>query len=177
MGTAFIYFRLRGNSSDFDNETLPTNVQSNFPDQVLEFDLPENLLETVSWHYENNIKDSPVSNPDGQRVIVKQDNGLMSAVWTLRGRFKDPSADTQKIKDFATRKQVESTTDAKSLKFGVFGFYTDNTILRPFNMDPIVSGAVKKGLTIRSLDITRTGQVPKNFDFTLIMTFGGSFVD
>lgn len=174
--TVFLYFRRASNNSDFDNETLPTNVQDNFPDQVLEFDTAPDLLETVSIHYENNIKDSPISNPDGERVIAKQDNGLMSAVWTLRGRFKDPDADIFKLTQFATRRQVEETTDPNALAFGIYGFYSDNTILQPFNIDPIVSGAVKRGLTIRSYDITRTGQVPKNFDFTVVLTFGGKFV-
>lgn len=176
MPSAFIYFRKASNNSDFDNETLPTDVLTNFPDQVLHFNVSEDLLESVSLHYENNIKDTPISNPDGSRTIAKQDNGLMSAVLTLRGRFKDPNADIFKLIGFAIKGQVESTTDVNALSFGIFGFYTDNTTLRPFNIDPIVSGAVKKGLTIRSFDITRIGQIPKNFDFQIVLTFGGKFV-
>lgn len=176
MATAMLYYRHESNSSDFDNETLPTNVLSNFPDQCLVFDALEELLETVNMHYENNIKDTPVSNPDGSRTINKQDNGLNGITWTLRGRFRDPSTDIIKLIGFAIRKQIESTINTNALKFGIFGFYTENTTIRPFNLDPIVKGSVKQGLTIRSFDISRSGQIPKNFDFTVVLTFGGKYV-
>ena len=128
-------------------------------------------------HYENNIKDAPVSNPDGTRRINKQDNGLMGVTYTFRGRFKDPNADLQKLIDFGKLQQVESTTATEALGFGIFGFFTDNTTLTPFNLDPEVNsgGTILRGLTIKSFTFNRDTQVPKNFDFEVIMTFGGEF--
>ena len=174
MATAFIYFREAENNTDFDNIANPVNLATA---NKVEFDTLEDLMETVSWHYENNIKDSPISLPDGSRVVAKQDNGLMSVVWTIKGRFRDDAgAGLVKLKNFAKDKQVESVDDTNALQFGKFGFYSDNTVLKPFNLDPVVRSGTKQGLTIRSVDITRTGQVPKNFDFTVIMTFGGTFI-
>ena len=71
----------------------------------------------------------------------------------------------------ATHLQVESTTDPDATGFGIFGFFSDNTTLKPFNLDPNST----KGLTIKNLVITRNGQMPKNFDFDLTMTLGGTY--
>ena len=71
----------------------------------------------------------------------------------------------------AKKLQVESTTDSGALGFGIFGFFTDNTTIKPFNIDPIST----KGLTLKSFNISRDGKQPKNFDFTIVMTFGGTY--
>jgi len=168
MADAFIYFRLESNSTDKANINVPANLPS---DQKLVFTLPDELLESVTMLYENNIKDTPISNPDGTRRINKQDNGLNGITFTFRGRFKDPSVDITKLKDFAVRPQVEASGVALAMEFGIFGYFTDNTTIRPFNLDPLET----KGLTIRSFNINRVGGVPKNFDFDITMTFGGTF--
>jgi hypothetical protein len=183
MADAFIYYRLESNNTDTDvgnplypnpnsdRNTFVTNMESNFPAQILRFTLPEELLESVSMSYENNIKDSPTSEPDGTRRMNKQDNGLMGIKYVFRGRFKDASSDITTLINMARLLQVESTTDPDALGFGKFGFFTDNTTLKPFNLDPNST----KGLTIRSFSINRSGQTPKNFDFEILMTFGGTY--
>jgi len=135
-------------------------------DQKLIFTLPEELLESVSLLHENNIKDAPVSNPSGVRKVNKQDNGLQQLQLTFRGRFRDASSDIQKIQDFAKQLQVEGTFH----QFGVFGFLASNTTSTPFNFDP----SDTFGLSIRRLTISRVGGKPKNFDFELTMTSGGT---
>jgi hypothetical protein len=178
MGDAFIYYRLESNNSHKQSNTptsgyvsTPQLLKTNFPNQVLEFTLPDELLSSVDMTYENNIKDAPISNPDGTRRINKQDNGLNRISFSFRGRFKDASSDIQKLIDFAVLKQVESSGNTNANQFGVFGFYTDNTTIKPFNIDP--DGT--KGLTINGFNIHRDGQRPKTFDFSLSMTFGGTF--
>jgi len=172
MADAFIYYRLESNSSHKEGaSTTPALLATNFPAQVLKFTLPDELLESVQMVYENNIKDAPVSEPDGTRRINKQDNGLLGIRYTFRGRFKDASGDITNLINFSKMLQVESTTATNALGFGKFGFYTDNTTVKPFNLDP--DGT--KGLTIRSFNINRSGQMPKNFDFEILMTFGGTF--
>lgn len=191
MADAFIYYRLQSNNTDFDlsnnpnypdpnasttaRNTFVTNMEANHntaPNaQILRFTLPNELLESVTMDYENNIKDAPVSEPDGVRRINKQDNGLSYIRYTFRGRFKDSATDITNLMNMAKRLQVESTTDSDALGFGIFGFFTDNTAIAPFNIDPRST----KGLTLKSFNITRSGQQPKNFDFTIVMTFGGTY--
>ena len=191
MADAFIYYRLQSNNTDFDlsnnpnypdpnasttaRNTFVTNMEANHntaPNaQILKFTLPDELLESVSMNYENNIKDSPVSDPSGTRRINKQDNGLNYVRYTFRGRFKDNASDITTLTNMAKRLQVESTTDSDALGFGIFGFFTDNTTIAPFNTDPRST----KGLTLKSFNISRSGQQPKNFDFTIVMTFGGTY--
>jgi len=188
MADAFIYYRLKSNNTDNSQSNYPdpntsttarntfvTNMEANHntaPNvQILKFTLPNELLESVTMDYENNIKDAPVSEPDGVRRINKQDNGLSYIRYTFRGRFKDSATDLTTLMNMAKRLQVESTTNAGALGFGIFGFFTDNTTIAPFNIDPIST----KGLTIKSFNISRSGQQPKNFDFTIVMTFGGTY--
>ena len=187
MADAFIYYRLQSNNTDFDlsnnpnypdpnasttaRNTFVTNMEANHSTQILKFTLPNELLESVTMDYENNIKDAPVSEPDGVRRINKQDNGLSYIRYTFRGRFKDSATDLTTLMNMAKRLQVESTTNAGSLGFGVFGFFTDNTSIKPFNLDPTVN----RGLTIQGITIDRNGAKPKNFDFTIVMTFGGTY--
>ena len=187
MADAFIYYRLKSNNTDNSQSNYPdpntsttarntfvTNMEANHntaPNaQILRFTLPNELLESVTMDYENNIKDAPVSEPDGIRRINKQDNGLSYIRYTFRGRFKDSATDLTTLMNMAKRLQVESTTNSGALGFGIFGFFTDNTTIAPFNIDPIST----KGLTLKSFNISRSGQQPKNFDFMMVMTFGGT---
>jgi hypothetical protein len=188
MADAFIYYRLKSNNtnqgasgypdpnnSTSDRNTFVSNMESNHSvapnTQILKFTLPDELLESVAMDYENNIKDAPVSEPDGTRRINKQDNGLNFIRYTFRGRFKDNATDIITLTNMAKKLQVESTTDSGALGFGIFGFFTDNTTIKPFNVDPIST----KGLTLKSFNISRDGKQPKNFDFTIVMTFGGTY--
>ena len=187
MTDAFIYYRLKSNNTDVTatypdpnvsesaRNTFVTNMEANHntaPNtQILKFTLPTEILEAVTMVYENNMKDSPVSEPDGVRRINKQDNGLSSVKYTLRGLFKDNATDITTLRNMAKRLQVESTTNTDSLGFGIFGFFSDNTSIQPFNMDPTSA----KGLTLNSFTITRSSQSPKSFDFSIAMTFGGTY--
>lgn len=151
----------------------PTNTIPLIPDpnnlplaQKLQFTLPDELLESIKFIHENNIKDAPVSNPSGVRKINKQDNGLQGVTLTFIGRFKDASADIDKIKAFAKRLQVEGQFH----QFGIFGFKASNTVSTPFNFDPDDTF----GFTIKKLSIGRQGNKPKNFDFEIVITSGGT---
>ena len=188
MADAFIYYRLKSNNtnqgatgypnpndSTSDRNTFVSNMESSHSvapnTQILKFTLPDELLESVAMDYENNIKDAPVSEPDGTRRINKQDNGLNFIRYTFRGRFKDNTTDITTLTNMAKKLQVESTTDSGALGFGIFGFFTDNTTISPFNLDP----TLLRGLTIQSITIDRNGAKPKNFDFIIVMTFGGTY--
>lgn len=175
MTDALLFFRDQGSrkwtdapdntvpSSFFDPSTLP-------PFQKLEFDLPEDLLESVSMLYENNIKDAPVSNPKGTRKINKQDNGLQQLALTFRGRFKDQAFDLITLQRFARQLQVEGVFH----QFGIYGFKASTNppagaVSTPFNFDPIDTF----GLTIKRFTLSRIGGKPKNFDFEITLTSGG----
>jgi hypothetical protein len=187
MADAFIYYRLKSNNTDVTatypdpntststRNTFVTNMEANHntaPNtQILRFTLPTEILEGVTMVYENNIKDSPVSEPDGVRRINKQDNGLSSITYTFNGLFKDNATDITTLTNMAKRLQVESSTTTGSLGFGIFGFFTDSTSIQPFNIDP----TTLRGLTLNSFTINRTSQSPKSFDFSIKMTFGGTY--
>ncbi len=163
MGDALLFYRTIGTQIANVLFTDPADL----PDaQKIFFTLPEELLESISLVYENNIKDAPVSNPAGVRKINKQDNGLQRLTLTFRGRFRDSSVDLPKLQGFAERLQVEGVFH----QFGQFGFKASNTVSTPFNFDP----TDQFGFTIKMLTISRVGGKPKNFDFELTMTSGGT---
>lgn len=162
MADALLFYRTIGTQIANTLYTNPNNLPA---PQKIQFTLPEELLESISLVYENNIKDSPVSNPAGKRVINKQDNGLNGFTLTFAGRFRDASTDISKIQTFAKLLQVEGQFH----QYGKFGFKASNTVSIPFNYDPTAFF----GLTIKRLTISRIGGKPKNFDFTLEMTSGG----
>ena len=186
MADAFIYYRTKANNThnldpDFPNpndgtserDELVTNLEAlDGGQQILKFTIPDEIVQTISMTYENNIKDAPVSNPDGVRRINKQDNGINSIRWIFRGRFRDKATDIRTLINMAVLLQVEPTTEADSLQFGKFGFFTDSTILQPFNLDPDNS----IGLTIKGFGLNRDAIMPKNFDFDVTMTLGGTYV-
>ncbi len=161
MADALLFFRTNGTRKSIIDD--PNDLDAS---QKLQFTLPEELLESVSLLHENNIKDAPVSNPSGVRKVNKQDNGLQQLQLTFRGRFRDASVDIQKIQDFAKQLQVEGTFH----QFGVFGFLASNTTSTPFNFDPTDTF----GFSIKRLTISRVGGKPKNFDFELTLTSGGT---
>ena len=187
MADAFIYYRLKSNNTDITatypdpnvstsaRNTFVTNMEANHntaPNaQILKFTLPTEILEGVSMAYENNIKDSPVSEPDGVRRINKQDNGLSGITYTFNGLFKDNATDITTLTNMAKRLQVESSTTTGSMGFGIIGVFTDSTTIAPFNIDP----TTLRGLTLNSFTINRTSQSPKSFDFSIKMTFGGTY--
>jgi len=161
VADALLFYRLEASKQSV------TPNPNNLPiSQKLQFTLPEELLESVSLIHENNIKDSPVSNASGARKVAKQDNGLQGLTLTFRGRFRDASTDITKIQSFAKRLQVEGQFH----QYGIFGFKASNTVSTPFNFDP----TDQFGFTIKRLLISRVGGKPKNFDFELILTSGGT---
>jgi len=161
MADALFFFRLSVN-----NKTLVPDPNNLPAFQKLQFTLPDELLESIKFIHENNIKDAPVSNPAGVRKSNKQDNGLQGITLTFVGRFKDASADIDKIKAFAKRLQVEGQFH----QFGIFGFKASNTVSTPFNYDPDDTF----GFTIKRLTLGRQGNKPKNFDFEIVLTIGGT---
>jgi len=160
MADALLFFRQQPTRQSVvpDPDDLPA-------DQKMIFTLPEDLLESVSMIHENNIKDSPVSNPDGVRKINKQDNGLQQLVLTFRGRFKDASVDIETLQRFTRQLQVENVFH----QFGIFGFKASNTTSTPFNFDPDDTF----GFSIKRFTLSRVGGKPKNFDFEIVLTSGG----
>jgi hypothetical protein len=184
MADAFIYYRLESNGTDnsqalypaptnlTNRNTLVDNLVANWPEQILLFTIPEELVQSIGMTYENNIKDAPVSNPDGVRRINKQDNGINSIKWKFMGRFTDKAEDIKTLVNMAVLLQVEPTAEANALQFGKFGFYTNSTILRPFNLDPDNS----IGLTIGGFGLNRDSIAPTTFDFDVNMTLGGTYV-
>jgi len=171
MADALLFFRTLATRKFInppDNNIPGVLNPEDLPDsQKLIFTLPEELLESVSLVYENNIKDAPVSNPSGVRKINKQDNGLQQVALTFRGRFRDASTDIEKLQDFGKLLQVEGIFH----QFGIFGFKASNTVSTPFNFEP----SERFGFTIKRLSISRVGGKPKNFDFELLLTSGGIF--
>jgi len=175
MTNALVFFRDKGSRkwTDAPTNTVPSSFfdPSDLPAfQQLEFDLPEDLLESVSMIYENNIKDAPVSNPQGVRKINKQDNGLQQLQLTLRGRFKDQAFDLETLQRFARQLQVENVFH----QFGIYGFKAGTNppagaVSTPFNFDPTDTF----GLTIKRFSLGRVGGKPKNFDFEITLTSGG----
>ena len=165
MADALLFYRTIGTQIANILYTNPNNLPIG---QKIQFTLSDELLESISLVHENNIKDSPVSNPAGKRVINKQDNGLMGLTLTFRGRFRDASVDIPKIQAFAKLLQVEGQFH----QYGKFGFKASNTVSTPFNFDP----TDKFGLTIKKLMISRVGGKPKNFDFELVLTSGGELL-
>lgn len=186
MSDAFIYYREEANGTDNQQPNFPnpndgtserdelvTNLEAlDGGQQILKFTIPEELVQNVGMTYDNNIKDAQVSNPDGVRRINKQDNGINFIRWVFRGRFRDQANDIKTLINMAVLLQVEPTAETDALQFGKFGFFTDNTILRPFNLDP--DNTV--GLTIKGFSLNRDGIAPKNFDFDVTMTLGGTYV-
>ena len=167
MADALLFFRTITTNALLPAFTDPDDLPD---DQKLIFTLPGELLESVALIYENNIKDAPVSNPLGVRKVNKQDNGLQKLELTFRGRFRDASTDIEKVLDFAKLLQVGGLFH----QFGIFGFQASTDQLAsatstPFNFDPTQTF----GLTIKRLSITRIGGVPKNFDFEMLLSFGG----
>ena len=163
MASAIIFYRTEATKQ-------PQSISSLPDEQKLEFDLPEDLLESVSMLHENNIKDAPVSNPSGVRKVNKQDNGLQGLTLTFRGRFKDQASDITTLQRFARRLQVEGQFH----QFGVFGFQASTdppagAVSTPFNFDPTDTF----GLTIKRFTLSRVGGRPKNFDFEITLTSGG----
>ena len=163
MADAIIFFRTIGTQQPQSISSLPN-------DQKLTFTLPDDLLESVSMIYENNIKDAPVSNPAGVRKINKQDNGLQQLQLTFRGRFKDQASDIITLQRFSRQLQVEGVFH----QFGIFGFRASTnppagSVSTPFNFDPTATF----GLTIKRFTLSRVGGKPKNFDFEITLSSGG----
>ncbi len=121
MATAMLYYRTPATLSDTLNATTIIELRDNFPLQVLEFLVPDNILEAIKFVYQNNITNVRAPNSEGVRRINKQENGLSGIQLTINGVFrnlKTINADIAKLKDMMTRKQL----DEKHV-VGIIGLY------------------------------------------------------
>lgn len=176
MITALLYFRDTNSLRDDTGATTPTDLLANFPTQVLEFDIPDNVLEAMTFDYVNNVIDIPAPNSGGTKRMNKQENGLRSIILTIKGVFRNPkptalSADIAKIKKFAALQQVDDDNI-----YGVIGFFSPNAL--EFSLDPDALNATKGtiGYTLQSFRIGYVGQETTRYDFQVILSFGGTYV-
>ena len=184
MANAILYYRTLNTLSNTTNATTPSALNTNFASQCLEFTFSDNLLEGLSFDYQNNILDIPVPNSSGTRKINKQENGLKSITITINGRFKKPSSgldsDIAILRTMATRSNLDT-----SHPFGNVGLYSPNA--PEFSLDPNAissnagspqSGTVTpatKGLTLDSFSIGYNTPQVKEYGFRATLKFGGTW--
>lgn len=178
MPTALLYFRTDGTHPVYTASTTSDAVSvsqllSIYPDQVLEFDFPENILEGMRLNYDNNVISIPAPNSEGVKLINKQENGLRGIELTINGVFKNPktlSTDIAKLKNMATMSQI----DSKHI-YGIVGFYSPNA--PEFSLDPNATVATNatKGYTLSSFTIGYAGQQVTRYDFRVTLSFGGIY--
>ncbi len=141
---------------------------SNLPAaQILEF-TDNSIVEVVDNKYQNNVSIDPVSNPDGVKKAVLQDNGRLEDSVTIAGIFNlaNDSALITKLKTFSRKLQIETSFH----KFGIFGLAYP--VATTFSLDP--SDTV--GLYIDNIDITAKGQTKGIIAFTIVLKTGGTLV-
>jgi hypothetical protein len=178
MPTALLYFRTDGTHPVYTASTTSDAVSvsqllATYPDQVLEFDFPENILEGMKLSYDNNVVNIPAPNSDGVKLINKQENGLRGVELVINGVFKNPktiNTDITKLKNLATMSQV----DSKHI-YGIVGFYSPNA--PEFSLDPnaTVISTATKGYTLSSFTIGYVGQNVTRYDFRVTLSFGGTY--
>ncbi len=177
MPNALLYYRTPSTLSDTVGATTPELLLTNFPNQVLEFIFPENLLEGISFVYENNVISIPAPNSDGVKKISKQENGVRNISLVINGVFKNNkviNTDIGKLKNMAQLSQV----DGKHVN-GIIGFFSPNA--PEFSLDPNATagalpiGKATLGYTLESFRIGYVGQKTNRYDFSVNLSFGGIF--
>ena len=104
MAFALIYYRTDGTLSGEADTRKGANGSSYYDPtdlpsaQKLEFDFPDNVLESIKDSYVNNIVDIPVPISDGTRRVNKQENGMKSLTLTVSGVFKNPNSNADILK-------------------------------------------------------------------------------
>ena len=149
MADAFIYYRLQSNNTDFDlsnnpnypdpnasttaRNTFVTNMEANHSTQILKFTLPNELLESVTMDYENNINyddnHSEVYGNDLSKHERFRDLGIPMFTLQLRSNqcnnnFENDNHDAQVISDemfdklynLVAQSQKKETNDSKKNK-------------------------------------------------------------
>jgi hypothetical protein len=174
MTDAILYWRTPTTRAD---QYTVANLTSN---QKLTFTVPDNILSSIQFSYQNNVLDIPVPNSNAVRRINKQENGLRSIRLIISGRFKkpldgsgDPMEDTdiQKLIDMSKMSQVDA-----SHPYGIIGFYSPNA--PEFSLDPNATGAsapATKGYTIESWDLGYMSPKITAYDFRVVLSFGGTW--
>jgi|TARA_B100001750_G_C15424543_1_gene554774 hypothetical protein len=177
MAFALIYYRTDGTLSGEADTRKGANGSSYYDPtdlpsaQKLEFDFPDNVLESIKDSYVNNIVDIPVPISDGTRRVNKQENGMKSLTLTVSGVFKNPNsnADILKLKTIRQTPQLD-----EAHPFGRIGFYSPNATA--YTLDPSATSSVNatQGFTISSVDIGFVGQKKTRYGFTVALSFGGT---
>jgi hypothetical protein len=174
MANAHLFFRTINSAKTVSGCSTSTALLSKsgtnsdtglgYDEQVLAFGISDYILESISESYDNNVIDIPVPTSDGTRKINKQENGIRSRTLTIRGIFKnDTNSDIKILERMRQRQQVDTTH-----KFGIIGFYSPNA--DRFSLDPDGNA----GYTISSTSIGFAGQSKKRYDFTVVLSFGGT---
>ena len=156
---------------------------STIQSQRLEFTFSDNLVEAMQFAYRNNVIDYPVPISDGTRKINKQENGLREIKLILKGRFRQPqtsagvpTVDSDIAKLIAMSKKMQVNT---VYPYGIIGFYSPNA--PEFSLDPNATkvGSTEtpatKGYTIESCDLGFMTPRIKNYDFSVSLSFGGTW--
>ena len=181
MANAVLYFR--NGYTDAAQSLTTFLADSSKASQKLEFIADDNLMEAVQFQYQNNVIDIPVPISNGTRKINKQENGLRSIKLIVKGRFRKPHeidtgvmkpiADVDIAKLIAMSKRLQVTTE---YPFGCIGFYSPNA--PEFSLDPNAispSTPATKGFTIESWDLGYMSQKVKTYDFSVTLSFGGTW--
>lgn len=174
MADAILYWRTTSNPAY-------SHTITQIPDaQKLTFDFPDNLAMAMQLSYQNNVVDIPVPIADGTRKINKQENGLKLIRLIIKGRFKkpinssgDPILDTDigKLISMSKMAQLDSRHP-----YGIIGFYSPNA--PEFSLDPNATSTsvpATKGYTIDSWEIGYMPPKIKNYDFSVTLSFGGTW--
>jgi len=134
------------------------------PEQILQFDSDNNIVELVDNAYQNNVSIDPATNPDGSKKTFLQDNGRLEDIVIVTGKILNTDVSfINKLKSFSRKLQIEAAFH----KFGIFGLaypVTDS-----FSLDP----TDEVGYFIDKLQLTTAGQKKNFVSFVLTLKTGG----
>lgn len=137
------------------------------PEQILQFDSDDNIVELVDNTYQNNVSIDPATNPDGSKKTFLQDNGRLEDIVIVSGKLLNTdSVFINKLKSFSRKLQIEAAFH----KLGIFGLaypVTDS-----FDLDP----TDEVGYFIDKLQLTTAGQKKNFVSFILTLKTGGTLV-
>ena len=166
MANAVLFYRT--------DSTLTTAVASLPAGQKLEYDAPDNILETVQEVYQNRINEQVSVTTEGNRQIFIRDDGLATRSLVIQGVIRKESTDITKLKQF--RILPQTTTNLVHGRFGIkIGNATHYQIdPRKDNYDG--SGAIGRGLMIKDMTIGYSGQEKTRYAFRITLAFGGKHI-
>ena len=163
MANAVLFYRT--------DSTLTTAVASLPAGQKLEYDAPDNILETVQEVYQNRINEQVSVNSEGNRQIFIRDDGMASRTLTIQGMVKKASTDIEKLKSFRILQQTTT-----NLVHGRLGFKIDNA--PHYQIDTVADSGtnVGRGLMIKSMSIGYSGSAKVRYGFKIDLAFGGRHI-